>query len=544
MATFIRQEQSHYPSQSLWQRLLSINLFNSQMLGYIAVFLILPAALVLGAVVGKMGVIGVPAAVVTIGLFMMLRFGKQLFWVYLIFLITGYLFGGRGFAYVGFFPAYVGEVGLAIGFGCLFLLPFTRNVSISLNWLSVPVFVLLAFILVQIPATIPHFSTYKMDTIRDAMMYIYAFYAILIALLIPRKWIYAFLKRWRLVIMIFIFLVPVIYVFSSGVRFPLKFPGSPVPLIAVKYGDIGVHLAGAATYMLLRLDREHRPYNSHMVWVMWMFWTTGWLLFGASNRAGMLSAVAGVGLALLLWPRSGWYRPLMMGILGMALLVATGAYSFEFEAGKGRSISIEQIVDNFVSIFADNGNEGGLQGTKEWRLNWWTDIWNYTFNGPYFWTGKGYGVNLAIDDGYTVGHNTGALRSPHNSHFNYLARSGVPGFSLWILFLLSFYSHLIWVVYRYRKSHPVHAKYAVWMMVYSVAFLINGSFDLVLESPFAAIWFWTLVGFAFKCFGTHPDAPFAEPALPAKRPLPVPMETEKPQEAEADAPAPAPAPVR
>ena len=77
-------------------------------------------------------------------------------------------------------------------------------------------------------------------------------------------------------------------------------------------------------------------------------------------------------------------------------------------------------------------DSSALEGTKEFRLRWWSDIINYTINGPYFWTGKGFGINLADDDGFQV-YADHSLRAPHNGHIEILARTGVPGLILWIL---------------------------------------------------------------------------------------------------------------
>ena len=64
------------------------------------------------------------------------------------------------------------------------------------------------------------------------------------------------------------------------------------------------------------------------------------------------------------------------------------------ELGTGREISVGQMVDNVTSLFGEADNQG-LEGTKEFRLRWWSTIVGYTIGGPYFWTGKGYGINLA-----------------------------------------------------------------------------------------------------------------------------------------------------
>ena len=65
-------------------------------------------------------------------------------------------------------------------------------------------------------------------------------------------------------------------------------------------------------------------------------------------------------------------------------------------------------------------------------------IINDTFHGPNFWTGRGFGLNLADEDGFAGNdlRGTAPLRSPHNAHMTLLARAGVPGFFLWLLLLL------------------------------------------------------------------------------------------------------------
>ena len=85
---------------------------------------------------------------------------------------------------------------------------------------------------------------------------------------------------------------------------------------------------------------------------------------------------------------------------------------------KGREISFDQIVTNFKSMTGDTGS-AGLDSTKKWRVDWWNKIEQYSLYGPYRWTGKGFGVNLAEDDGFQV-LTDNSLRSPHNAHMNIL----------------------------------------------------------------------------------------------------------------------------
>ena len=64
-----------------------------------------------------------------------------------------------------------------------------------------------------------------------------------------------------------------------------------------------------------------------------------------------------------------------------------------------REFSAEQLIKNAGSIIGEDDSQD-LSGTKEWRLRWWNTIIDYTVNGRYFWSGKGFGVDLGKDDGH------------------------------------------------------------------------------------------------------------------------------------------------
>ena len=132
--------------------------------------------------------------------------------------------------------------------------------------------------------------------------------------------------------------------------------------------------------------------------------------------------------------------------------------------------------------------------TRNFRLAWWSAIVDYTVHGPYFWTGKGFGINLADADGFqpTQDH---SLRAPHNTHLTTLARMGVPGFVLWIALQVGFGSGLILALLRFRRAGDrLLAATAGWIGIYWGAMLVDTSFDPYLEGPQGGIWFWVLVG--------------------------------------------------
>jgi hypothetical protein len=173
--------------------------------------------------------------------------------------------------------------------------------------------------------------------------------------------------------------------------------------------------------------------------------------------------------------------------------VRSGAFVPKPAPPKGRPATIQQLFENLFSIFGPS-SEGGLEGSKQFRLAWWGKIVDYTVFGNYFWTGKGFGVNLADADGFqsTLDH---SLRSPHNSEMTVLARMGVPGLLLWTLLQGAFGIGLLRATWAYRGTGDAQlAIVGAMLFVYWVAILVDTSFDPYLEGPQGGIWFWVVVG--------------------------------------------------
>ena len=173
---------------------------------------------------------------------------------------------------------------------------------------------------------------------------------------------------------------------------------------------------------------------------------------------------------------------------------------------KGRPATFQQLIDNLLSIFGSS-SEGGLEGSKQFRLAWWGTIIDYTVFGDHFWTGKGFGVNLADDDGFqsTVDH---SLRSPHNSDMTVLARMGVPGLLLWVLLQGAFVIGLLRAMLAHRRAGDTQiAVVGGLILVYWVAMMIDTSFDPYLEGPQGGIWFWVIFGLGLVVMRIVPQRP-------------------------------------
>lgn len=204
----------------------------------------------------------------------------------------------------------------------------------------------------------------------------------------------------------------------------------------------------------------------------------------------MVSILATLIVVAVFRRSSRWAKLVFLSLFLISLGIIT---DLRFNYGSSRIVSVRQYAENLKSIVSDDPELGRLAGTKEWRQMWWTEIVHYTLFGPYFWTGKGYGINLANDDGFTG--SGGELRSPHNGHLTVLARSGVPGAVLWILLQAVFGLSVFTAHFRARAAGLFWlARLDAWILAYWTAFMVNGSFDVYLEGPQGGIWFWSLIG--------------------------------------------------
>jgi hypothetical protein len=167
-----------------------------------------------------------------------------------------------------------------------------------------------------------------------------------------------------------------------------------------------------------------------------------------------------------------------------------------------RPVSVGQHVENVTSVFTGGDNE---DETREWRRNWWSDIIDYTVHGPYFWTGKGFGPNIADTDGYqTSSPDETPLRSPHNAHMTILARGGVPELLLWITTLGAWLGAGIRQLMEARRlQDDWWANVFAFLLIYWTMIVVSSSFDVLLEGPVMGIWFWTIHGLGLACFILH-----------------------------------------
>jgi hypothetical protein len=407
----------------------------------------------------------------------------RVFFGFFCLVLAGYVIFGKDFAYLGFPPLYIGEMALALG--ALTALMAGNLISAILN---LPGLALALLMLWTAHRTIPYWHQYGLDAPRDAMIVFYGLFAYVIASLVLQRpaTLLLLVERYKRFISYAVFLSPIM---ALGLFPPLLGFGP-------KVADVACHLAAIFAFALIGFIRL-RPLAFVVILLIELFAFT-------QTREAMVAFVVACALATT-FSLDGRAPRRISACMGVCAIVLGILFVLDFKIASEdlrRPVSIRQYVENATSIFAGSDSN---DVTKEWRLNWWSDIIKYTVHGPYFWTGKGFGPNLADIDGYqTSSPDDAPLRSPHSAHMTILARGGVPELVLWISALGSW---LVAVVRQLMEAGRLRdnwwAGIFAFLLTYWTIIVVAGSFDVVLEGPVMGVWFWTIHGIGLACLVLH-----------------------------------------
>ncbi len=407
----------------------------------------------------------------------------------LVVLVTGYWSFGKSFGYLGIHPFYIGEAVLLAGLGMIayrgryYVL---KHASFWLYWLF------FGLALVQGGVSVFLLKQSAMEVIRNlAIVYyglfayvVYAltaypgmgrtFYQNLVRSVIPRLFPYllggSLLTLWA-------------FNFLDG-QLPL-IPGTQVPIVFYKPTDAVMPFF---LYFTLAI-RGHLP-QLYLLGAMLPI-----LICSARSRSVMICFF--VASLLTLRPSRRYVK--LFGVLA-ALLVLLAVSGLRLNLGY-REVSAAQFVANSLSILNLDEQSAQVDPTtsrnKRWRAEWWDQIVADSVGRERVVMGLGWGTNLA--EAFEVmapgaESDLNALRHPHNAFFGILARGGWLAAGLWACF----YASLFWGLWRAKQifGHVDRelGDFAVAIMVYVAASLVNGSTDVFLESPQVAIPHWIVIG--------------------------------------------------
>jgi O-antigen ligase len=343
-----------------------------------------------------------------------------------------------------------------------------------------------------------------MDALRDAVLWGYGAFAILLAPVLIRRNLVERIPALYARVFPWIILCAPAWMLVSQWSGTQGIPGTAMG--APKAGDVAVHLGGAGSFLLAGLWSRRDSVSAKWLreWGAWLALLVGVVAMGSLTRGGLLAAISAMLTVLILLPFKAGGKLILAGATAVLLATVWLAWGVSLPGRESRAISPEQIAQNLGSI--GGGSRSDLEGTRTWRILWWNSIIDYTVHGQYFWTGKGFGVNLTYDDGI-VRDPDDPSRSPHNGHLTVLARTGVPGLVLWVLLQLAFALSMLAGLVRARQARQdTRASLFVWILAYWLAFLVNASFDVYLEGPQGGIWFWCIFGYGLALIASESRA--------------------------------------
>jgi O-antigen ligase len=408
--------------------------------------------------------------------------------VILLIALTGYLILNYGFEnltiHVGF-PIIISYVLMFVSLG---LAVFTRSRLLMIAVKEPTVLCLLALLLLTFLHLVLDVPAHGLWALRDATLCFDGIFLTLGLLWAMRGNSTVPLMKWLTIV----FFLNSIY--SLGLplsdRIMAWSPKSgvflPVPLFGSYHGNNAICLLiGALFYMSL----------AHYVvrWPRWIILFLAMLqLFGlAIHQARAL--YVGLGLVLIIFVllgetgKAGKLLLLLSPAIIAVLLITALGIEIEGRIGPVRADFFREHVRSI------SGAEGTPGSSLEGRMNWYDDVLQHIRSHPV--VGEGFGTVLV--DALSVDDTTGAaVRHPHNSSIDILARLGLIGLLPWVVFHLLVLKGFVDGFRRRRYCDEQMAEFILWLFVVYVIFMIEASVEGVFEVPSGSIPFYFFVGLA------------------------------------------------
>jgi len=397
----------------------------------------------------------------------------------LLFCLFGYSTLNRGFAYLGYYPFFVGELALLF-----YLLLLNHRVTLFrfLGTTAGKIWAIF-FIYCLIIFAFSALSDLN-ESIRDSVFWVYSiFFYIGYSYgnhLIQRHEIDRFHN-----VLLFLAKATVIYFalfpFREELRNLTMFLHGGTTALVGYYSTLHALSLGFVFFFLF-----YRRTYLHILWVV-----AGLVLVVAISqaRASMLALGIIILYLILVHRRAAELRALAK-ILGIITLAAFIFSVLDISIGGQRSdVSAEFFQKAILSIFIDS-NDDSLQGTREHRLEMWTDVIERTVSTLYSLL-FGMGLDTILVDSGT-GVDT-ILRYPHNSFISVFGFTGAIGIGLYVILV----GHLLWVIIK--SSHLTNSiPLLKWYPVFAIGYFVAAFFSTVFEAPFHSFVFWVITGVVYR----------------------------------------------
>ena len=229
--------------------------------------------------------------------------------------LLGYAVFGKGWAYVGVPPLFIGELVLLSGVVVLLACtPWWTMLEALSAW---PLFALMIWGTVR---TLPYLSVHGIDAMRDAVIWGYGTFAFIVfgCLVAAPSMLPRLLSQYCRFTRIFLVCVPVVAILTMfmGDIVP-RWPSTNIPIVYAKAGDVLVHLGAILAFWSTGLGR---PVALPLV----ILFTANVAMMGAQSRGGLLAFLAGFLVCVLTRPHARALRlVLAAAVCGFVVLAVT-----------------------------------------------------------------------------------------------------------------------------------------------------------------------------------------------------------------------------
>jgi len=416
----------------------------------------------------------------------MRRIGLELWQVFLLISLTGYLVLNYGYENVAF---HIGGFPIIVSYGMVYgalALAVISHQDLARKTLREPALLcVLGLLALSGLHLIVDFPAFGVWALRDCSMCFDALFLILGLIWAMDKDSSQFLGKW----LILVFALNMVYSFTLpwGEQLAAWSPTSgvflQVPLLGSYNGAGDTLLAGAVFCICVGSYIMSRPR-----WLM-LALVLGQLLGIAITqvRRMYLGIVVVIVILILVgeikkFAKLFIFVPVAIGVMVLATTVGGLEIS-----GRIGPVNLSFFKDHIRSI---TGAEDTPGSDPESRVIMGNEAMEHFRAHPVFGEGFGQPLLTIIDE-----TNGAVTRMPHNSSITYLARLGLVGFTVWIAFHFCIVKRFFYA-YRHRDSadRKIYA-FVLWFFLYYVLFMLVSLVEAPFEFPSSAVPFYFLMGY-------------------------------------------------
>ena len=400
-------------------------------------------------------------------------------WFMLLVCLIGYSTLNRGFAYIGYYPFFVGELAMVISMLILNherTLPRFLGTSAGKIWAVFFIYSLIIFTFSALDDV--------NESIRNSVFWVYTIFFYIGysygGRLIQRQELdrfQSFLAICSVASIVYFALFPIRDKFLETTMF---LHGGKIALVGY-YSTL--HALSLGLVFFLLFYKQTKFYLLLVMFGMFM------ILAVSQSRAAILATSTMLLYLLFVHRRVSEYKVLikLLTIVVIAGVIYTLS-GITIEGSRG-DVSIGFFKNAIESIFFSS-NIDALEGSRADRLMWWEGIIERTASTDF---SLFFGIGM---DSILVNRATGPgtiLRYPHNSFVSVFAFLGIIGFCLYVM-IAGLVLRKLAKLARTDNVLPL----LKWYPFFAIGYFVSAFFSTVFEAPFHSFVFWTITGVAYR----------------------------------------------